>query len=182
VGNRLDSANVSSQGTGSRIQRRRGDDIRQRPAGALGRAPTRSRTFPDASGGVWSDAQERAGEACRVRTRSESCRQHSLTQTSRSDIAALDASFASFSELTKSLGRSIEQGKADAATTNESIRKVSDEVQASVRQWAATVGERSGKMVEDLLEHQQGHLSMVSVLDDCADGRSVRCSALRQTW
>ncbi|RSH85668.1 kinesin motor protein cin8 [Saitozyma podzolica] len=140
---------------GSRIQRRRGDDIRQRPAGALGRAPTRSRTFPDASGGVWSDAQERAGEACR---------------TSRSDIAALDASFASFSELTKSLGRSIEQGKADAATTNESIRKVSDEVQASVRQWAATVGERSGKMVEDLLEHQQGHLSMVSVLDDCADG------------
>lgn len=59
---------------------------------------------------------------------------------------------------------------------------MSDEVQASVRQWAATVGERSGKMVEDLLEHQQGHLSMVSVLDDCADGRSARCSALRQTW
>lgn len=59
---------------------------------------------------------------------------------------------------------------------------MSDEVQASVRQWAATVGERSGKMVEDLLEHQQGHLSMVSDVHDPADDRSARCSALPQIW
>ncbi|OCF35784.1 kinesin family member 11 [Kwoniella heveanensis BCC8398] len=91
-------------------------------------------------------------------------------QTSQADQRALDKSFSIFNDLAKRLSASNEKGQKEAAEASKAILAVKEEVQASVRQWASGVSERSEKMVGDLLEHQQEHLDTVgSVLGSTAD-------------
>ncbi len=66
--------------------------------------------------------------------------------------------------MAKHLSRSVEHGQVDDSKASASLLEVKDEVQASVRDWARGVSNKSTRMVEDLLEHQQEHLSMVG---DC---------------
>ncbi len=79
-------------------------------------------------------------------------------------MAALDASFSSFNKMTKHLAKSVERGHVDTSQASTTLLAIKDEVQASVRDWAQGVSERTTKMVEELLEHQQEHLSMVSII------------------
>lgn len=83
-------------------------------------------------------------------------------QESQRDTAALDSSFSAFNDMAKHLSKSIKHGQADASQASASLLAVKDEVQAFVRDWARGVSEKSTRMVEDLLEHQQEHLTMVS--------------------
>ncbi|KAK8854531.1 hypothetical protein IAR55_003270 [Kwoniella newhampshirensis] len=89
---------------------------------------------------------------------------------SQRDLAALDKSFSVFNDLAKRMTASNEKGQREASETSKTLLAVKEEVQTSVREWAKGVSDRSQKMVEDLLEHQQEHLTMVgSVLDSTAD-------------
>ncbi|WWD19337.1 hypothetical protein CI109_103796 [Kwoniella shandongensis] len=91
-------------------------------------------------------------------------------ETSQRDLAALEKSFTAFNDLAKRMAASNEKGQREAAETSKTLLAVKEEVQSSVREWAKGVSERSQKMVEDLLEHQQEHLTMVgSVLGSTAD-------------
>jgi len=82
-------------------------------------------------------------------------------QGSQRDMANLETSFSAFNKMTNHLAKSIDHGQVDASQASASLLAVKDEVQASVREWARGVSDKSTRMVEDLLEHQQEHLSMV---------------------
>ena len=77
-------------------------------------------------------------------------------------MANLETSFSAFNKMAKHLSKSIDHGHVGSSQASVSMLAVKDEVQASVRDWARGVSEKSTRMVEDLLEHQQEHLSMVS--------------------
>ncbi|CAD6590162.1 MAG: kinesin motor protein cin8, partial [Tremellales sp. Tagirdzhanova-0007] len=91
-------------------------------------------------------------------------------EESQRDMANLEASFTAFNTMAKHFAKSIERGQSSASQASASLLAMKNEVQVSVREWASGVSEKSTRMVEDLLEHQQEHLSMVgSVLDSTAD-------------
>ena len=77
-------------------------------------------------------------------------------------MAALEASFEAFNQLSQSLAESIESGKVDAGETSKTLFCVKHKVQKSVRVWAQSVSDRSTRMVDELLDHQQEHLKTVS--------------------
>ncbi|WVQ80021.1 hypothetical protein IAT38_002122 [Cryptococcus sp. DSM 104549] len=86
------------------------------------------------------------------------------------DLAALDKSFATFNDLAKKLSASNDKGQREASDTSKALLAVKDEIQAFVREWAQGVSEKSRAMVEDVLEHQQLHLSTVgSVLESTTE-------------
>ena len=98
-------------------------------------------------------------------------------------MASLEASFTAFNAMAKHFAKSIEHGQSSALQASASLLAMKDEVQVSVRDWASGVSEKSTRMVEDLLEHQQEHLSMVSVLQ-CPRlmSRWARYSIRRPIW
>jgi len=64
----------------------------------------------------------------------------------------------------------MQQGNIDASEASRSLLEAKNSVQQSVRDWASGVSAKSTKMVDDVLEHQQNHLAMVStVLGSTAD-------------
>lgn len=90
-------------------------------------------------------------------------------QATKHDLAALDRSFVAFNDLSQKLAASNEKGQREASDLSKSLLTVKDEVQNSVREWAQGVSERSKSMVDELLGHQQQHLTAVgSVLDSTA--------------
>ncbi|WVQ72707.1 hypothetical protein IAR50_002267 [Cryptococcus sp. DSM 104548] len=91
-------------------------------------------------------------------------------QATQHDLAHLDKAFAAFSDLAQKLSASNEKGQRESADMSKSLLAVKDEVQNSVREWAQGVSERSKSMVDELLEHQQLHLTAVgSVLASTSD-------------
>jgi kinesin family protein 11 len=92
------------------------------------------------------------------------------SQTSQQDIASIDNALATFSATSESLSTSIQRGNIDASEASRSSLDAKNSVQQSVRDWARGVSDKSTKMVDDVLEHQQNHLAMVStVLGSTAD-------------
>ncbi|OWZ77152.1 kinesin family member 11 [Cryptococcus neoformans Bt85] len=90
-------------------------------------------------------------------------------QATKHDLAALDRSFVAFNDLSQKLSASNEKGQREASDLSKSLLAVKDEVQNSVREWAQGVSERSKSMVDELLGHQQQHLTAVSsVLESTA--------------
>ncbi|OWZ37339.1 kinesin family member 11 [Cryptococcus neoformans c45] len=90
-------------------------------------------------------------------------------QATKHDLAALDRSFVAFNDLSQKLAASNEKGQREASDLSKSLLAVKDEVQNSVREWAQDVSERSKSMVDELLGHQQQHLTAVSsVLESTA--------------
>ena len=77
-------------------------------------------------------------------------------------MASLEAAFASFTDLATKLDDSVRSGQADVEEASSSILKVKEDVQTSVQQWATKLSKRSSKMVQELLDNQKEHLSMVS--------------------
>jgi kinesin family protein 11 len=80
-------------------------------------------------------------------------------------MLALETSFSAITELAGQLSKQHKKGLHEASETSAALLKVKDEVQTSVREWAKGVSEKSTRMVGELLEHQQEHLSMVSCFD-----------------
>ncbi|ORY21377.1 putative microtubule motor [Naematelia encephala] len=94
----------------------------------------------------------------------------STSETSHLEISSLEESFTSFDRLAQHLSNSIEQGSLDAASASSALVSVKDAIQVSVSEWAQGVSQKSTRMVDELLEHQSEHLSMVTaVLDSTAD-------------
>ncbi|OXB35754.1 kinesin family member 11 [Cryptococcus neoformans] len=90
-------------------------------------------------------------------------------QATKHDLAALDRSFVALNDLSQKLAASNEKGQREASDLSKSLLAVKDEVQNSVREWAQGVNERSKSMVDELLGHQQQHLTAVSsVLESTA--------------
>lgn len=90
-------------------------------------------------------------------------------QATKHDLAALDRSFIAFNDLSQKLAASNEKGQREASDLSKSLLAVKDEMQNSVREWAQGVSERSKSMVDELLGHQQQHLTAVSsVLESTA--------------
>ncbi|KAK4687098.1 kinesin family member 11, partial [Tremellales sp. Uapishka_1] len=91
-------------------------------------------------------------------------------ESSRRDMAALESTMSSIDQLARTLSQSISLTKEESCLASSAILAVKGEVQTSVREWARGVSERSTSMVDELLEHQQEHLTMVgSVLESTAD-------------
>jgi kinesin family protein 11 len=91
-------------------------------------------------------------------------------QTSQQDIASIDQALATFGTSAECLTTSIQRGNVDASEASRSLLEAKNSVQQSVRDWAQGVSDKSTKMVDDVLEHQQNHLTMVStVLGSTAD-------------
>lgn len=91
-------------------------------------------------------------------------------QTSQQDIASIDRALATFGTSAETLATSLQRGNVDASEASQSLLEAKNSVQRSVREWARGVSDKSTKMVDDVLEHQQNHLSMVStVLGSTAD-------------
>jgi hypothetical protein len=84
-----------------------------------------------------------------------------IVKMSKHDLAALDTSFAAITDLATQLSKQHKKGQHEAGETSTALLKVKDEVQSSVRDWAKGVSEKSTRMVGELLEHQQEHLSIV---------------------
>jgi kinesin family protein 11 len=102
-----------------------------------------------------------------------SCQEHEVQahqQISSSDIASIDNALATFGNSAESLTTSIQQGNVDASEASQALLVAKNSVQQSVQAWAQGVSDKSTKMVDDVLEHQQNHLSVVStVLGSTAD-------------
>ena len=91
-------------------------------------------------------------------------------QIADNDIAALQASFASFTQGAQNLSASIASGSQQAAQISQSLCLIKDDLQNSVQQWASNINDRNTSLVEEVLTHQQEHLDMVgSVLDSTVD-------------
>lgn len=91
-------------------------------------------------------------------------------QIANNDVAALEASFASFNQSAQSLAMSLTSGSQQAAQASETLLHIKDGLQESIRQWASNINQRNTSLVEDVLTHQQEHLDMVgSVLDSTVD-------------
>lgn len=91
-------------------------------------------------------------------------------QTSRQDCSSIDNALATFSTSAETLSTSIQRGNVDASEASRSLLEAKNSVQQSVQDWASGVSAKSTKMVDDVIEHQQNHLSMVStVLGSTAD-------------
>lgn len=98
------------------------------------------------------------------------CRKLADNQTSQQDISSIDVALATFGTSAESLSTSIQRANVDASKAGQSLLEAKDSVQQSVREWAQGVSDKSTKMVDDVLEHQQNHLAMVStVLGSTAD-------------
>jgi kinesin family protein 11 len=82
-------------------------------------------------------------------------------QALQADMAILDASFSAITDLASQLSKQHKKGQHEAAETSAALLKVKEEVQTSVRTWAAGVSEKSTKMVSELLQSQQKQLSVV---------------------
>jgi kinesin family protein 11 len=93
-----------------------------------------------------------------------------INQSSQQDVASIDSALATFGSSAESLSTSIERGNVDASEASKSLLEAKNSVQQSVRHWARGVSDKSTKMVDDVLAHQQNHLAMVStVLGSTAD-------------
>lgn len=77
------------------------------------------------------------------------------------ELASLETSLKQFNDNAKNLARSVEKGKLEMVDCSEKISGLNEEIKEGVREWARGVTERSGKMVEELLEHQKEHLTVV---------------------
>ena len=105
------------------------------------------------------------------------------SKESQRDMANLEASFTAFNTMAKHFAKSIERGQSSASQASASLLAMKNEVQVSVREWASGVSEKSTRMVEDLLEHQQEHLSMVSLVQRFGlMGRWARYSIRPPIW
>lgn len=83
-------------------------------------------------------------------------------QESQLHMAELDASFATFDDLAKSLAKSIEGGKIDATEASAAMLAVRDDVQASLKAWASGVSSKTTSTVEELISQHRDNLDMVS--------------------
>jgi kinesin family protein 11 len=93
-----------------------------------------------------------------------------IVQTSRQDIASIDEALATFGASADALAASIQRGNVDAGEASQSLLEAKNSVQQSVQDWAQGVSNKSTQMVDDVLEHQQHHLAMVStVIGSTAD-------------
>lgn len=121
--------------------------------------------------GLQADLGELTRRGGEVSTMDRAIARHELIdQTSQRDMAAIDAALLTFGNSAESLSTSIQRGEVDAAEAGRSLLAAKNSVQRSVREWAQAVSDRSTKVVDDVLEHQQGHLSTVSsVLASTAD-------------
>lgn len=89
---------------------------------------------------------------------------------SQQDLASIDAALLAFGSSAETLSSSIQRGEVDASEAGRSLLEAKNSVQQSVRSWAQGVSDKSTKMVDDVLDHQQNHLSMVSsVLGSTSD-------------
>lgn len=85
-------------------------------------------------------------------------------------MAAIDSALSTFGTSAESLSTSIQRGETDAAEAGRALLAAKNSVQQIVRDWSRNVSDRSTAMVDDVLEHQQSHLSVVSsVLGSTAD-------------
>ena len=153
----------SAQGECARFQRQHGDAFRCGSTRVVD--GSEAGTAPSAQGArrIRPRSSDRARSVCSSRTRGWStCPNRTDGQDSHRDMAALDSSFSAFNGMAQSLSQCIELGQIDASQASASLLAVKDEVQHSVRDWARGLSEKSTRMVGELLEHQQEHLSMVS--------------------
>lgn len=94
-----------------------------------------------------------------------------MSQDAEKELADLDTAFALLNETINDLASSVDQGKLEASEISSGLLDIKNNVQASVRQWAQQMSDKSCAMVEGLLEHQKEHMSIVS-LSVCRSGRS----------
>lgn len=85
-------------------------------------------------------------------------------EASQRHSAAIDTALAALVANTGELSAGLQQGCRDAHSTSQAISRAKDAVQSSVQDWAAALNDKSAKMVGDVLDHQQEHVSMVGSL------------------
>lgn len=79
-------------------------------------------------------------------------------------MAKLESSFAAFNTFAEDLAKSIQAGQVESTQIANELLNVKGQIQSSMQDWAKMIGERSANMVDDLLSHQQEHLSMVCAI------------------
>lgn len=86
-------------------------------------------------------------------------------------MAKLESSFVAFNTFAEDLAKSIQAGQVESTQIANELLNVKGRMKSSMQDWAKMIGERSSNMVDDLLSHQQEHLSMVCTF--CGGSRDV---------
>lgn len=86
-------------------------------------------------------------------------------------MAKLESSFVAFNTFAEDLAKSIQAGQVESTQIANELLNVKGRMKSSMQDWAKMIGERSSNMLDDLLSHQQEHLSMVCTF--CGGSRDV---------